>query len=119
MDRRPPVWATRVRAGRRRVARRDAPDLLLELGRRIEAVPAHARDDLRVDRLDHLHTRVALGVGLDEVPRRPLSARALEHLLDRPGVGLTALAVAPVLVGQLPRLQRVALTALEAAQLLG
>ena len=37
----------------------------------------------RVDRLDHLHAREALALGLDERPRRELGARALDHVLDR------------------------------------
>ena len=43
---------------------------------------------------------------------------AVEHVLDRLGVRRPLLAVAPVLVGELPRLQRVVLAGLEAAQLL-
>src|SRR3712207_8447097 len=42
----------------------------------------------------------------DHRPGRPVGVRALEHLLDGLLVGRALLAVAPVLVGQLPRLQR-------------
>src|SRR3712207_485945 len=54
----------------------------------------------------------------DHRPGRPVGVRALEHLLDRLLVGRALLAVAPVLVGQLPALQRVLLAPLEALELL-
>ena len=43
---------------------------------------------------------------------------ATQHVLDRPYVRLALLAVAPVLVGQLPALQRIVLAGLKAAELL-
>ena len=45
-------------------------------------LPAHAVLDRRVDGLDDLDARVALGVGLDQVPGRPVGVGALDHVLD-------------------------------------
>ena len=59
-----------------------------------------------------------LVVGLDERPRRLARAGPLDHVVDRELVGIPAVAVAPVLVGQLPPLVGRRLALLEAAQLL-
>src|SRR5205085_12455351 len=103
--------------------RGDMPRILGALDRAhargLEAAGPHAALDLGVDGLDHLHAGVALGVPLDQVPRRVLGVGALQHVLQRPDVMLSLLAVAPVLVGELPPLQRVLLAALEALELLG
>src|SRR2546425_10313622 len=69
-------------------------------------------------RLDHLHSRVALRVTLDQVPGSVRLVGAGEHVLDRLLVLAALLAVAPVLVGQLPCLQRIALSSPEALDLL-
>src|SRR3954451_21432444 len=74
--------------------------------------------DRRDHGLDHLHARKALRVPLHEVPRRPLGARALEHVLDGLAVGGPLAAVAPVLVRELVLLERVLLARLEALELL-
>ena len=71
-----------------------------------------------VDGLDHAQPRVPLGVALDEVPRRLGGARLREHVLHGLGVLIALLPVAPILVGQLPRLERIFLASLEAPQLL-
>src|SRR4051794_31430602 len=52
------------------------------------------------------------------MPAARLRVRALEHLVDRLGVLGTLLAVAPVLVGELPRLARIVAARLEALELL-
>ena len=78
----------------------------------------HGLLDLGDHGLDHEDARVALRVGRHDVPAPVLVVGALEHVLDRLGVRGALLPVAPVLVGQLPGLERVALAALEAAQLL-
>ena len=83
-----------------------------------EAALAHPALDLGDHRLDHLHARVALVVALHELPRRVRVLGPLEHVLDRLRVLRPLLAVAPVLVGDLPALQRVLLALLEALELL-
>ena len=66
--------------------------------------------DLGVHRLDHRDARVALRVARDHVPAREgLLVGAGDHVLDRQLVLVALLAVAPVLVGQLPGLERVLL----------
>ena len=74
---------SRRRRRRARRPRRSAPRAATTAERprrqRAEARPAHAG---RADRLGHLHPRVALGLGLDDRPRRVRRARALEHVVD-------------------------------------
>ena len=55
------------------------------------------------------HARASLRVALDQVPAGVRLVGASEHVLDRLGVGTALLAVAPVLVGQLPALELVLL----------
>ena len=70
------------------------------------------------ERLEHGDPGVALLLAGHEVPRREVVVGALEHLLGGDGVLVGLLAVAPVLVGDLPPPQRVVLAVLEPAQLL-
>src|SRR4051794_29498540 len=83
---------------------------------RLEAPLAHPALDLGHRRLDDLHPRVALGVAFHQRPAAELVVRALDHVLDGPLVGGALLAVAPVLVGQLPLLERILRAALEALE---
>src|SRR5206468_162297 len=85
----------------------------------LETVRAHPLLDGGDRRLDHLDAGPALGVALDELPASVRVVGALEHFLDGAGVGAPSLAVAPVLVGELPGLQRVLGAPLEALELLG
>src|SRR6476620_10226489 len=91
---------------------------MLERWRRLHPPLLHALLDAFDHRLDHLHSRVALRVTLDQAPRSVRLVGTGEHVLDRILVFAPLLAVAPVVVGQLPRLQRIALSSLEALQLL-
>ena len=68
--------------------------------------------------IEHLDSGEVLVVRFDERPRREVRARALDHLVHRARVVVPAFAVAPVLLGELPALERGPLTILEAAQLL-
>src|SRR3954452_14668300 len=95
-----------------------APQALARGWRRVDPVRPHPRLERGVDRLDHLHARPLLLVPLDEVPGRPRRVGAVEHVLDGSRVLLALLAVAPVLLRQLPRLERVLLARLEAVELL-
>src|SRR4051812_4822219 len=52
------------------------------------------------------------------MPRRVWMVGARDHVLDRFQVLVALVAIAPVLVGQLPTLERILLTALESLQLL-
>src|SRR6185503_11055287 len=79
---------------------------------------SHASLDALDHRLDHLDPRVALRVRLDQVPRRVRLVGAGDHVLHRLLVLGALLAVAPVLVSELPHLQRILGAPLEALELL-
>ena len=80
--------------------------------RRNREVPCgQAGFDGRDHRLGDLDPGPALVLGLDQRPRRRRVIGAVEHLLHRRSYCRALLAVAPVLVGQLPGLQRIALRA--------
>src|SRR4051812_5765013 len=91
---------------------------VFERARPLEPPHEHAALDLVAHGLEHLHPGVALGIGLDELPVGQLVVGSLKHVLHRLLVGRALLAVAPVLVGELPSLERVLLPALEPLQLL-
>src|SRR3954447_13570723 len=74
--------------------------------------------DPLVEDLDHLNTRPLLLLTGHDVPRRQLVVGADEHLVDGVLVVLDLVAVAPVLLCQLPAPNRVLLPVLEPAQLL-
>src|SRR5680860_929619 len=86
--------------------------------RRLEAALAHAVLDLGDRGLEHPHPRPPFGVALHQLPAGGLVAGARQHVLHGQQVLGPLLAVAPVLFGELPALERDALTALEAPQLL-
>src|SRR4029453_1034939 len=86
--------------------------------RRLHAVAPHARFDAGADRLDHLDSRVALVLGLDQVPRSKRVVGPLQHVGDRLLVVAPLLTVVPVVRRELPLLQRIIAAALEATQLL-
>ena len=83
-----------------------------------QAQAGHAGLDAADDRLDHLDPPVALVLGRDHVPGGQRAVGQAQHVVDRLGVLGPLLAVAPVLLGQLPGLERVVPAAFEAAQLL-
>src|SRR5829696_3999698 len=87
-------------------------------GHRLEAPLAHPALGLADHGLQGGHAREALGVARDEVPWRALDVGARQHVVDRADILGPAAAVAPVLVGDLPHLQRVLLASAEAPQLL-
>src|ERR1700704_4923060 len=92
---------------------------LFDRRRRVHAVALHAALDLVDHCFEYGDSRVAFRVCRDQVPARVwLVARSGDHVLDRRPVVGALLAVPPVLVGQLPRLQRVLLAAFEPLQLL-
>ena len=66
----------------------------------------HARLHPADHRLDDLDPPVALVLRRDDVPRRQRAVGQAQHVVDRLVVLRSLLAVAPVLVGQLPRLER-------------
>ena len=67
--------------------------------------------------LQRLDTRILLVDGFQDVPRRELGRCLLDHLIDRGLVLVPLLAVAPVLIGDLPLLLRICLALLEALEL--
>src|SRR5947209_3644219 len=71
------------------------------------------------DGLEDAHAGVVLVVRLDEGPRGLRRVGAVEHVLDRLDVDVPLLAVAPVLVRELPRRQRILGALVEPALLLG
>src|SRR4051794_12670846 len=74
--------------------------------------------DSLVQDLDDLHTGPFLLLTRHDVPWRELVVGAGEHLIDRLLVLLDLVAIAPVLVGELPATDGVLLPVLESAQLL-
>ncbi len=90
----------------------------VERRRQIEPDTRAAALDLGDHGVEHRYAAELLAVGGDDVPRRPGRLGALEHVLDGRAVLVPALAVAPVLVGQLPALERILLALAEATQLL-
>ena len=68
-------------------------------------------------RAQHLQPRVILVVAFDQGPGRVPGACGGDHVVHRLLVRLPLLAIAPVLVGQLPALVRQTLALLEAPQL--
>ena len=79
--------------------------------RDLPAPAAHALLDALVGPLDHLHAGQPLLLAGRDVPRRQLVVGAGEHVLGGLLVLAVALAVAPVLVGELPALERIVLAA--------
>ena len=82
------------------------------------APPPHPGLDPFVESLEHGDAGEALLLGGDQVPRRQLVIGAGEHVLGGFVVEAVLLPVAPVLLGQLPALQRVRLPPIEAGELL-
>src|SRR4051794_3511745 len=78
----------------------------------------HPRLDALVQALEHGDPRVALLFGGHQVPGRQLVVGAGEHLLGGAVVVAVAGPVAPILLRQLPALERVVLAAAEPGQLL-
>src|SRR5262249_30711534 len=76
------------------------------------------RLDGLADRLHHSHPRIPLVVPGNDVPTTGRMISEPHHVLDGGGVRVVLVPVAPVLVGQLPRSQRVILPTLEPTQLL-
>ena len=79
---------------------------------------AHPGLDARDHRLHHLHPRVALALGLHQLPPRRLVVGARQHVLHRLEVLRPLLAVLPVVRRQLPASSADRLALLEAPQLL-
>src|SRR3982750_4902904 len=98
--------------------RRTGPGGSLGRGRRILPRAAHPGLDFRDHEAHHLDPGKALRLRRDHPPAGVRQGGPLQHLLPRLGVLGQLLAVAPVLVGQLPRFERVLGAGFEALQLL-
>src|SRR6185437_13416687 len=103
-----PIPASDVQLGRQRGGGR----------RHLEPVGAHPVLDRRDHGLDHLDPGPPLAVAFDQRPRRVRRVGAVEHVLDRVLVLLALVPIAPVLVGELPLLERVGPPPLEPLELL-
>ena len=115
----PPRFGRRtVRARRRRAGHPWPAPYWVYVVRQLHPVLVQRPFDLAVDGFEHVHPRVVLGLGGDDVPAGVLGVGALEHLLQRLHVELALAAVAPVVGGELPALERVVGARFEALELL-
>ena len=84
----------------------------------LEAAGLHTEFDLGDYRLEDFHAGIPLRLGFDDVPAGELVVGPLEHVLYRPFVLFPLLPVAPVVLGELPRLQHVFVPPMKARELL-